>query len=103
MRYQLTKLDHIQHRIRYISLKLSPINSELAHRCNIMEERVKRWKSTIRPTKKLQQQLKEDTHEQVNLKEGVATLQSNQLEWDVKDIMRRAATGSHLKWSCLQL
>lgn len=68
-----------------------------------MEERVKRWKSTIGPTKKLQQQLKEDTHEQVNLKEGVAILQSNQLKWDAKDIISREANGSHLKCKDLKL
>jgi len=69
----------------------------------LWREWVKRWKSTIRPTKKLQQQLKEDTHEQVNLKEGVAILQSNQLKWDVKDIISRAANGSHLKCKDLKL
>ena len=68
-----------------------------------MEERVKRWKSTIRPIKKLQQQLKEDTHKQVNLKEGVAILKSNQLKWDAKDIISRAATKSHLKCKDLKL
>lgn len=100
---QLTKLDCIQHGIRYICLKLSPSDAELVHRCNIMEEQVKRWKSTIRPARKLQQQLKEDTQEQVNLKEAVAILQSEQLKWDVKDITSRAATGSHLKSKDLKL
>ena len=51
---QLTKLDRIEHGLRFIRLKLAPKDVELAHQCNVMQEKIKQWKGTIRPAKKMQ-------------------------------------------------
>ena len=57
---QLGKMDHMVHGLRYLRLKVAgEENAGLAHRCNIMEERITRWKAAIRPAQKLQQQLAE--------------------------------------------
>lgn len=68
-----------------------------------MEGRIKRWKATIRPAKKLQQWLNDNKWDQGTLREAVAIPQCQELKWDVREVMSGAATGSTLNSSNLRL
>lgn len=80
---QLTKLDHIQHGLRYLRLKLHPADTTIGHQTAIMEERIKQWKTTIRPAKKKRQQIMDDQRDQLKLKEAVEILRSKQMKLDL--------------------
>ena len=93
---QLTKLDRIIHGLRYLRLRVAgEEDSGLAHRCNIMQERLKQWKATIRPAKKLQQLLRKGDEGAGNVKNAVALVRCKELWCAVRDVLSQAATGDH--------
>ena len=65
------------HGLRFIRLVLAGEDAALSHRCNTMEERVRQWKATLRPAKKLQQ-LKSSTAS-MSVHDAVAILRSEKL------------------------
>ena len=90
---QLTKLDRLVHGLRFLRLRVAGDDTVLTHRCGQMEERIKAWKATIRPQRKLQQQLKGmgDTHA-FSLHDATAVLRCKQLWLDVQGALSRACT-----------
>ena len=79
------------HGLRFIRLVLAGEDAALSHRCNTIEERVRQWKATLRPAKKLQQ-LKSST-ESVSVHDAVAILRSEKLWWDVNSLSEVATEG----------
>ncbi len=90
---QLTKLNRFTHGLRYIRLRVAGNeDASLAQRCNVMEERLRQWRATIRPTRALQQKLA--TEEDVSsLEEARAFVTSKEIWEDVSDVMAKAAIG----------
>ena len=92
----MTKLDRIVHGLRYLRLRVAgEEDAGLAHRCNIMQERLKQWKATIRPAKKLQQQFRKGDEGAGNVKNAVALVRCKELWCAVRDVLSKAATGDH--------
>ena len=76
---------------------------ELAHQCNVMQEKIKQWKGTIRPAKKMQQKLKEDDRDPGSIREAFAIVDCQELMWELRDVMTRAVAGSKLDTSEVKL
>jgi len=75
----------------------------LATQTAIMEERIKQWKTTIRPAKKKRQQIMDDQRDQLKLKEAVEILRSKQMKLDLDDVFARAVTGRRVNEDDLKL
>ena len=88
---QLTKLDRLVHGLRFLRLRVAGDDTLLTHHCGQMEERIKAWKATIRPQRKLQQQMKGmgDAHA-FSLHDATAVLRCKQLWLDVQSALSRA-------------
>ena len=91
---QLTKLDRLVHGLRFLRLRVAGDDAMLTHRCNQMEERIKAWKATIRPQRKLQQQMKGMSEDDsLCLHDATAVLRCKDVWSDVRGALSRAATG----------